>query len=283
MRRLSITTKHLTRKRKLALRIFARSTPATIEAATLQALHFFEDQLQSRRLRPSTIANYIGTISDTALVDPKLPEWRDFSKHIDHLRIADQPNFPQPLLPHHAFVLCETLKADRRMAELAFASTMWSMATRASDLLQVVAHNVSFPTKTSVRILFSAGKGVKMRRQAYVVHARSPFASAMRALLRTCAPHEHPFATINIDTLRKMMRQLDERYEMRSFRRGALQAMAQSGTDLRTLMSISGHSQENTLLRYLHWGLHANVIQHQQLVATDTLWNTRDQSATSVS
>jgi hypothetical protein len=47
---------------------------------------------------------------------------------------------------------------------------------------------------------------------------------------------------------------VNKQMENRSLRRGALQCLAKAGASIPTLLSFSGHSQVNTLKRYLDFG-----------------------------
>jgi integrase len=54
----------------------------------------------------------------------------------------------------------------------------------------------------------------------------------------------------------------------RAIRRGSLQAMAEAGVEHETLMTFSGHTSVNTLLRYLNWGRKSNQqVNNAQAVA----------------
>jgi hypothetical protein len=233
--------------------------------------HFLE-QIRHRRLKFSTIATYIHTIASTGIVNVSHPRWRDFTKFIMYEKVKEEVAFPTPLTPSHAILLFETLKLEKETVLLALASVAWAFAARISDVQLVKAKNIYFQQNCTMKILFQEGKGVKMRGQAYTVQALNPFASAVEKVVRKLPPTATPFAAADLTKLRNTMRKIDPSYEMRSFRRGSLQQMAKLGTPLDVLRSISGHACNETLLRYLHWGLTAEVVLAQQTVATQLLW-----------
>jgi integrase len=193
-------------------------------------------------------------------------------KYVEYKKISEEVRFPRPLLPVHALRLCEHFKLSRQFKLLAFVSLAWSLASRISDLMLVKVKNVAVISSTVVRVLYVEGKGVKMRGQAYSVQGVNPFATAVAKVLRHLDPDDRPFASVSRTTLRDTMRKFHKDYELRSFRRGALQHMASQGTTLEVLRTISGHASDATLLRYLHWGWTAQCVQEPQVEATETLW-----------
>ncbi len=55
--------------------------------------------------------------------------------------------------------------------------------------------------------------------------------------------------------LRQLIRQIDPKFEQKSLRRGALQAMSKAGTAEVEPLEFSGHTNTKSLRRYLQWNL----------------------------
>jgi integrase len=267
--RVGISQRQVSRKKSIVSRIFGSNISPHMapQEATQKTIHFIQEQLHNRHWKYSTAATYWYSMMD--MLDTSSVQVRDFSRYLETQKISETVSFPTPLTKAHAMAICETLKFERRIPELAFVSTCWALASRVSDLLQVEAHNIRFLNATTISVTFTRGKGVVLRGQAYTVACHNPFLPTVQRFLQS---HPQPFSTINIDRLRTMMRTFNETYEMRSFRRGALQEMAQQGVDLAVLQTISGHATRETLLRYLSWGKFATAQHLPQQEATELLW-----------
>jgi hypothetical protein len=238
-----------------------------MDECTNRTINFIQDKIRNGAWKFSTAATYWFSLLD--LLDTHSVAVRDFSRYLDTNKITEVVDFPQPLSTTHAHQLFEILKFERLIPELAFATSCWAIASRASDLSQVEARCIVIDSPTTFRVTFTRGKGVTLRGQAYTVAGSNPFLPTIK---RTLQATEHPFAAANLDTLRRRMRILDNRYELRSFRRGALQCMAAAGADLEVLRTISGHASQATLLRYLEWGKHAAAQHEPQREIATPLW-----------
>lgn len=268
---LGVSRRHNNRKRSILHRIFGSSLP-DIVSSTRRVQQFIQSHLDSRQWKFSTADTYIHSISGTGAIMTTDPQWRDFVKYVSTRRLVEEVKFPRPLTPHHAMMLFENLKLEGEHELLAFASLAWAAASRISDLSKIRAKNVWRTGAATVLILFVEGKGVTMRGQAYAVLVTNPFVPSLVKILAKCKPDDQPFLDVDRTSLRKYIRKLHKDYELRSFRRGALQAMAVNGAPLDVLQSISGHASTETLLRYLNWGTTAMSRLQPQQLATEALW-----------
>mgnify|MGYP001573383159 FL=1 len=60
-----------------------------------------------------------------------------------------------------------------------------------------------------------------------------------------------------------MLREIRPRLQGRSLRRGSLQCLAAAGVPTETLLAFSGHTQLETLLRYLDFGAKPSERTHR--------------------
>jgi integrase len=114
-------------------------------------------------------------------------------------------------------------------------------------------------------VTFRRGKGVLFR-GPYTVPTLVPpqWRQQFRSWFASVRPEEFLFPAASMKerlerghTLLHALRLIDPSMGQRAIRRGALQHMARSGTPLETLMEFSGHKSQDTLRRYLRWGLDA--------------------------
>jgi hypothetical protein len=99
--------------------------------------------------------------------------------------------------------------------QAAHVALMWVAAARPGCVLQLQAEDVAMTANGDLSITFRRGKAVQLRGQPYTVHTQ---------------------------------------YRAWSIRRGALQALADKGETPTVLMSFSGHSKVETLMKYLAYG-----------------------------
>ena len=72
-----------------------------------------------------------------------------------------------------------------------------------------------------------------------------------------------------LHTIRDMITSINDQLELRSFRRGGLQRMAQLGMEMSTILQFSRHVDMPMLMRYLNWGEHAALRQQEMIAAID--------------
>ena len=119
---------------------------------------------------------------------------------------------------------------------------------------------------------------------AYVVPTWLPVEWGVRLekwLSMGAKDHEYVFPIHMWDGLKKDLRKVLKEYtlpdgtrpewDLKSLRRGSLSTMALAGVPLSTLRIFSGHKSEQTLLRYLRWGLHAEERNRKAIEAAKNL------------
>jgi len=190
--------------------------------------------------------------------------------------------------------VCEALCADTATASLAVAVQLaYKLGQRIGDTLQVVPSAVGlivddFTKVEFVRITYRRGKTTR-RRQPFTLHleASSPLGIAVMDLAQRqthamanllFVPSGGPGTQV-VQGARSTGKQEDKRVKclkllalhmkaegltLLSLRRGGLQAMAQSGASIATLMHHSRHSTTELLDRYLGWGA-CNFIAAREL------------------
>jgi hypothetical protein len=153
----------------------------------------------------------------------------------------------------------------------------WSHAGRMGNLLAChpawITTNV---TNSTVRILWKDSKTAATR-GVYSNSAtmRTESVRKLEEWLRTL-PQNRPIADQNqalktMTIIRAALRSQVPLADLRSIRRGSLRAMAKAGVDMATMMRISGHQSEQSLLIYIESGVEAEAIHHQTAAATANL------------
>jgi integrase len=148
----------------------------------------------------------------------------------------------------------------------------WLTAARTGCILQLKKHNLTYEASTgALKVNFRRGKGVAFRGPYTVPTAVPPaWRKSFKAFLATRKPDEFLFPAAsakdrmaNGRVLLEALRAVDPSMGQRAIRRGALQHMAREEVPLPTLMLFSGHKSEDTLRRYLRWGLDAEEPAHR--------------------
>ena len=139
---------------------------------------------------------------------------------------------------------------------------MWSTTQRPGCVFEIEVANV---TAGSVQdcfcILFKTGKGVKMRRRPFVTHTSLWQWNGL--MIKQMKRRKNELHLFNQSTRSAMYRSIaqamktfDQRYEMRSVRRGAIEQLAKYN-DPESLMKFTGHASTDMVMRYLRWGVAA--------------------------
>ena len=203
-------------------------------------------------------------------------------------------NFPTPVLLSQSPVWKQAMAKWRQMSQqsqphhqaavtvddlaLAVSSTVdtrikaclvlqWYLAARVGDILNLRFENIKGDRSSLfLQVTIDHGK-VMMKRQPYTVNTYLPLehynivADHINSL-QDLRPDSRLFPTHSLSyiqhqqLMRQALRIADPSLNTRAIRRGALQAMAQKGIPPETLMTYSGHTNINTLKRYLDWGRH---------------------------
>lgn len=248
-----------------------------------QIVVLLRGERRRRKWKWSTLRTKIGnlyganTMSGYRCFPIQCPILRDFRRFVDQCALSELPKFPLALTLEHATRIVETLKLKKAYTALAVFSLWWACAARLSDIFVIHSNKIVVGSENNtVQVTFVEGKGVKARGEPYTMMVVNPFAVHLQKLIRERGHRKYlisPLQHTELTALFKvMLKAFDKRYELRSPRRGALQAMGMHGTPLAVLRSISGHRSDAMLLRYLDWGRFAAVQSNAQVTATNLLW-----------
>ena len=163
-----------------------------------------------------------------------------------------------------AAVLDEIRTAVRLAPDVATKAALvltWICAGRVGDVLKVkrkeVALEHNFATTGDLKVTFVRGKGARFS-QPYAVPTTCPleWLPLLRQYLSQFKPEDwlFPGGTKVYGPLTSVaLRTANPTFTVRALRRGALQAMAESGVPDATLLYFSGHKRLDTLWNYLNW------------------------------
>lgn len=152
----------------------------------------------------------------------------------------------------------------------------WSHAARASNAMSLQPQ------------WFSADNTIITWKKAKTTAKRGPYSTSsnygeftefVRSEIAACTNRAAPmFNKDDLSQVRSALRSLNKDFDLRSFRRGALQALATQGIPIATLMQFSGHTTERSLLRYLNWGQkYGEAYNRGTKAAKECLWPTSSQ------
>lgn len=184
------------------------------------------------------------------------PDWREVMRYLSHQCKEERPQQP---VPASITQVLETVRlfSKEGKSEIAMALLVgWLTASRLGCILQLNAEDITFHSDSTISVTFRRGKGVRAR-GPYTVHCTKLPADLLQ-LIKTYVETRRIklFGRSTTGTkLKDALRRVSPDLEQRSIRRGALQAMAQSGVSEETLMRYSGHTRVETLRRYLNWNL----------------------------
>ncbi|MGH2638384.1 MAG: site-specific integrase, partial [Rhabdochlamydiaceae bacterium] len=178
--------------------------------------------------------------------------------------------FPKALDTPAAKNIILTAKYREHYQEMTVLAIAWATASRIGDTLRLRKENIAIEGPL-LRVKFVEGKSVATQRQPYtVVSSVGPFRADIVRMVRGKGP-----IVSNAKKSKTIIKSILQQYgfnDLRGIRRGALQQMAQSGTDIETLRRFSNHRNQRTLLRYLDFGWHWRQNDKAALKAASALW-----------
>jgi integrase len=188
------------------------------------------------------------------------------------MKMAEPVN--QPAMDYDAVnkAVQAAMVAGRRQIAVAIMLT-WLCAGRVGDATQLRPEDFTFSSicETTqfqrVRILVRRGKAAKLA-QPHTIYSIVPplWLTEIKALFATVTPSAPIFNRATGRDWGKLstaittaLRTANPQFGHRALRRGALQTLASDPTvDDATLRTFSGHTTDETLMRYLNWGLQSN-------------------------
>jgi hypothetical protein len=195
---------------------------------------------------------------------PKRPHFRDAMKTMTRAAIEQPVNFPKPLTRSEMVKIGLHLKTTC-ISLWALSICAWHSASRLGCLSAMEAGEITLSEEGNLDFRFRRGKSVTARRTGYHVFSALNINSEEFRLLRrflndvTTKRIWPSNSAVEMKAwgvrLRDEIRTIDADWGQRSYRRGAIQAMAQSGACTNSeLCQLSGHSNQQMLRRYMSFG-----------------------------
>jgi hypothetical protein len=128
----------------------------------------------------------------------------------------------------------------------------WSHAARVGNVATLMKKN--FEDADLESITWSKAKTTARIGKYTTASSYGNYTQFLQDHMKDKKPTELLCSTYDLDKLRTALKVEDNSHDLRSLRRGALQTLAKSGTDVPTLLHFSGHTSEKSLMRYLGWG-----------------------------
>ena len=152
----------------------------------------------------------------------------------------------------------------------AFMIMMWGAAARPGDVEQLHKKDICLESD-QLTITFCRGKAVVARGGPFTVHSTGgPWRPILAEFLRKAT--EAPFSQSTARRRARIRRYVGSRFGLRSWRRGALQAIGKAGVPEDVLRHFSGHKSLSMLLRYLGWGRWYGRMATEGRKAAAVLW-----------
>ena len=151
----------------------------------------------------------------------------------------------------------------------------WLHAARPSNTCLLLPENITVRQET-LEILWIHHKTVKFRGPYTTCSTITQQQAAFLAPWVASFPRgsyllTEPMIPAILSQMRTVMRKVLPSADMRAFRRGALITMAMAGVPAATLMLLSGHTDERTLMKYLGNGKYFETGRRLMIEATANL------------
>jgi len=145
---------------------------------------------------------------------------------------------------------------------------MWFTVSRPGCITKQKKENIKIERGNQVRVLFTAGKGVRLRKRPYTIFTEVP-GNMAQIIRKYLSEREGELfqQQVQKDAL-ILIRKIDSRLSLRSIRRGAAIQLAEKGTPIEIIREFTGHATNHMCERYLGWGWHLKVYQkkHKKFV-----------------
>lgn len=225
----------------------------------------FEYQCFMHRLAATTASTYWTTWLTAQKVLQIPPSRADArATKILKARSTTYPiDFPAPMTATHLVALRFAYEVTHPVTT-AIVAAAWVLGQRFSDLAQLALSDIEL---TSTHVCLTVRRGKVMTTQTpytLFLNVEAYPANVLAELMNTAASNGQFFlcsstnqplereATAHMTSA--MLKSIDESLELRSIRRGGLQAMALAGHTLPIILQFSRHTSEAMLMRYLNWG-----------------------------
>ena len=279
------------------LQLLARAPPETATWPMAQVcLEVLEKERQRQRWRWTTMENKSGQLAGALrrlpqYTDGSLPaiflvtdeEWRDAGKNI---RARARRNAATGLPAVTAQDIMKAIEqAPTEAIKVALIIT-WACCARAGDVTQLKMWNIELRMRSDglvdMIVFFERGKVIG-KIDPYHVHTAIPAdaaATLQRYLGRNHAskflfpcPSRGARAAF-LRSIRNHLRLFNKEYDTRALRRGAVQALAEKGVPLATILTFTKHADLGMLRRYLRYGKTLSEEARKGCEAASRLWST---------
>lgn len=151
----------------------------------------------------------------------------------------------------------------------AVTELMWKTASRLTSITQLMTQDVKETDSNTISMTFRRGKTI-LASGPYTLWARV----SNETLRYIRSQREHGLEQLFQRTAQQLyapMHRLLQGYQVRSFRRGAVQQMASTDVTLEELRLVTRHVSDQSLYRYLNFGEESLSERRKMLAMTDKL------------
>jgi integrase len=151
----------------------------------------------------------------------------------------------------------------------AVTEIMWKTASRLTSVTQLMTQDVKETDNNTISMTFRRGKTI-LASGPYTLWARV----SNETLRYIRSQREHGLEQLFQRTAQQLyapMHKLLQGYQVRSFRRGAVQQMASTDVTLEELRLVTRHVSDQSLYRYLNFGEESLSERRKMLAMTDKL------------
>jgi hypothetical protein len=178
--------------------------------------------------------------------------WREMNRKITkHRNLADVRQ-ARPLTLAAFERMMDKLILNKESGAAFLLLGGWSHAARVGNVATLMEKN--FEDADLESITWSKAKTTARIGKYTTASSYGKYTQFLQDHMKDKKPTELLCSTYDLDKLRIALKVEDSSHDLRSLRRGALQTLAKSGTDVPTLLHFSGHTSEKSLMRYLGWG-----------------------------
>lgn len=181
---------------------------------------------------------------------------------------VQEKNQSQPLQAERVEAMIEQLLQNRQRSAAMLLVVSWSHAARVRNTLTLKPVNFKTGDKDKNQHQSITWTNAKTTAKVGPYTTFSTY-GAYQYLVQECIEQGCPWTTRDALAIRKL---LDDGMDLRSIRRGALQAMAAQKTPPEVLRTFSGHASEKSLLIYLGHGVKADYRRDPAAQASHFLW-----------
>lgn len=195
--------------------------------------------------------------------------WQEFSRKIRKNMHLEEVKQAKPCTKEVVVQLINKFREEGQEGAAVLLLLAWSHAARVGNVMTLKFSNFH---NQNLSIRWTLAKTTAARGPYTTDSQYGPFHDFLMSYLEK---HKSSplFTTADEKLLRTSLKEVDSLHDLRSLRRGALQSLATTGTNVPTLLRFSGHTSEKSLMRYLGWGSKFHKgFQDATSAAQESLW-----------